>query len=546
MYKLLIADDEKQTREGLLYFFQNNPSGFEVIGCADGGLSALEMTGKYEPDVILTDIRMPDLDGFSMIKRLEEFNQKPSVLIMSAYDDVEYFKSAFKVNAMDYILKPIDTTELLSVMEKIRKQLNTEWEERKKREEIQNQMKKNTPILRSRLFIDLINGAFKDKAKLKEQMDFLNISCMKKSCYNIVMISLDSKQTTYSGTNQKMDNALNFGILNLLEELLEIYTEGFAFEYGKGDFILLLMEESGEEQNVTNAFQKQVEELVDNFLNILRNGTNIRATIGIGDYVNDILEIPVSFQKAKENVYKRLIFGSNRIIQNQECIEFKDESLFHFIDEVKRFLSLPDQSSLRESVNNFFQTLSVNPNLDVLYGIQCSGMLMMAALESYMALHGNLQTKEEDILYAYEKLRNTETIPDMKRVVIEFCLGLNRTICGKMMDQNSETVKKVKDIIGKNYMHNIAIQTIAEQIYLSPNYICAVFKQLTGHTINQYITSVRIEAAKKLLADTTVKLTDIGFLIGYAEPSSFGKIFKKNTALTPKEYRQMMIGIQNN
>lgn len=545
MYKLLIADDETQTREGLVFFIKSNSHDFEVVGSADGGLSALALAGIYEPDVVLTDIRMPDLDGFELTKRLNEFPKKPAIVIMSAYDDVDYFKTAFKVNALDYILKPIDTFELLAVMDKIKKRLDMEAEENKKRELLQIHMKRNLPILRTKFLTDLVDGLYTNMAVMEERMSFLNLSLKENNNYNVVMVSLDSKQSAYNGVNRSMEKALDFGLINLLEELVEMYCEGYVFEYEKGDFVLLLTEEPEIGKDSMDMFKSHGEKLIDSFLNILRTGTNIRATIGIGEYVAGIDSIPVSFRKARENICRRLIFGSNRIIENQEPISFQDESLFHSMEEVKGLISRSDQELLKEGVEGFFLNLARNPNLDVLYGIQCSGMLMMAVLEAFMALHGNLQNKQEDILSAYEKLGKTETIPDMKQVVLDFCMRLNETIRGKMMDQNSEIVKKVKDIIRGGYTENITIQSIAERIYLSPNYVCTVFKQMTGHTINQYITHVRIEAAKKLLEDTSVKLVDIGYLIGYIEPSYFSKIFKKCTALTPKEYRQMIIGMRN-
>ncbi len=545
MYKLLIADDEKQTREGLVFFFQNNSCGFEVIGSAEGGLSALNMAGEEEPDVVLTDIRMPDLDGFELIRRMAELKKQPATIIMSAYDDVDYFKTAFKVNAMDYILKPIDTEELLSVMEKVKKRLDTDYEEQKARDLLQKQMKNNLPLLRARFFTDLADGAYKNLKSLEERMDFLHITLDKDIFYIAVMISLDGKQAAYSGANRDAEKALDFGILNLLEELIEVYGDGYAFEYDKGDFVLILKENvlREGEKNSAQKLLLQTEDLIANFLGILRGGTKIRATVGLGEPAYGIKGINTSFLKAKENVCKRIILGSNRVIFNHEFSGYKDNTLFESLNEIRSLVSASDTGGLTKAVETFFHKLSLYPGLTVLYGIQCSSMVIMTVVESYLSLHGNYKTTEEDILKTYEKLGKTETIPDMKQAVINFCLKLNRTIRGKMADQNGDIVHRVKEIIKGKYMENITIQSIAEQIYLSPNYVCAVFKQVTGSTINQYITHVRIEAAKKMLEDTSVRLYDIGFLIGYVEPSYFSKIFKKMTALTPKEYRQMMIGM---
>ena len=543
MYKLLIADDEKQTREGLAFFFQNNPCGFEVIGIADGGLSALSLAGENEPDLVITDIRMPDLDGFALVERLAKLSKRPSVIIMSAYDDVEYFKSAFKLNALDYILKPIDTTELMASMDKVKKRLDFENEELQKKEKIRNQMQKDMPLLRARLFADLVEGMPLNMAVFEERMSFLNINLPNNHHYCTVMVSIDNKQETYGGSNRRSENALNYGMQNLLEELLEIYLTGYVFEYDKGDFALLLMEEGNDEVNEVELFLKQVEAFLDEFQNTLRKGTNIRATVGIGECVNDISGLPASFKKACNNVCKRLVLGNNRVIHNHEWEFREDHSLFEALEEVRSLISVDNPELLRQGVEQFFHNLSVNPNLDTVYSIQCSGMLLTAVLESCSDLNSNLKIDQKELLSTYELLGKTETIPDMMQTTLNFCLKLNHIIREKVADINSDVIHRVKGIIKETYMENISIQSIAEQIYLSPNYMCAIFKQETGQTINQYITHIRIEAAKTLLEQSMVRLSDIGYFVGYSEPSYFSKIFKKYTALTPKEYRQMLIGM---
>lgn len=224
---------------------------------------------------------------------------------MSAYDDVDYFKSAFKVNALDYILKPIDTEELLSVMDKVKRRLDMENEERKGKELIKKQMEKNMSFLRSRFFSDLVEGVYKDLKGLEERMEFLQLSLKETMYYTAVMISLDGKQAAYNGSDPAGAKALDFGVLNLLEELIEVYGEGYAFEYEKGDFVLLF--------KGTGILSKQVEDLTAAFLKILKNGTKIRATVGIGNIVYGIAGIADSFHKAKENVRKRikLYFGES-------------------------------------------------------------------------------------------------------------------------------------------------------------------------------------------------------------------------------------------
>ncbi len=544
MYKLLIADDEKQTREGIAYFIENSPCGFEVSGIAEGGLSALSMAMEKEPDLVLTDIRMPDLDGFELTGRLAQLAKKPAILIMSAYDDVEYFKNAFKVNALDYILKPIDTNELISILEKVRRLLDAEREERRKKEKIRMQMQSNLPILRARFFADLVDGVLSNSSpEFTERMDFIQVELGRNDFYCTAVVSIDNKQEMYNGINRSAEKILDFGIQNLLEELLEIFVDGYVFEYDRGEFVLLMREEFSLDAKQPELFHTQIKALIRMLFESLK-GSGISATVGVGGFVNGITGLPETFKTAKENVCKRLVLGKNRVIHNHEYEILEDDSLFQSLNAVLTVIAASDQGLLETAVERYFQSIASSPKLDLLYGIQCSGMLITAVSDYISTIDDSLKIEKIDILAEYEKLGKTETIPEMMKQTLTYCLKLNHSIREKVVDQNEDTVDRVKNIIQKNYQEDITITSIAEQVYLSPNYLCGIFKQITGNTINQYITLVRIEAAKTLLEDKTVKLSEIGTLVGYIEPSYFSKIFKRHTALTPKEYRQMLIGMR--
>jgi two-component system response regulator YesN len=379
--------------------------------------------------------------------------------------------------------------------------------------------------------------------ELAERIDFLQVELGKNDFYCTAIVSIDNKQETYSGTNRPAEKILNYGIQNLLEELLEIYVDGYAFEYDRGEFVLLMREEFSSDSKQAELFHEQIKTLIRMLFELLK-GSGISATVGIGDYVNGIVGLPVTFSKARENVCKRLVLGKNRVIQNHEYEILEDDSLFQSLSAVRTVIASSDQELLEAAIERYFQSVAASPNLDLLYGIQCSGMLITAVAEYISTMDDNIKIEKIDILSEYEKLGKTETIPEMMKETLEFCLKLNQLIREKVVDQNEETVDRIKKIVQRSYQEDITISSIAEQVYLSPNYLCGIFKQLTGNTINQYITGVRIDAAKKFLEDSAVKLSEIGNLVGYIEPSYFSKIFKRHTALTPKEYRQMLIGMR--
>ncbi len=424
MYKLLIADDERSTREGLRSFFEHEPNGFQLVGVVDGGLQALAMAREHQPDLLLTDVRMPDIDGLSLARRCAELANPPHLLIMSSYVETQYIKSALKLRAMNYLIKPIDLTELRETLQKIRQQLDAEAAERERKEKLRVGLNHSRSWLRGHFLEELLEGVCTDAAEIGQQLDFLDMELPEIARYGVLSVRLDSQSPCFTGDPAENKKKM-YSLRKLLEDILSSYAEGYVFERGNRELVVLAMErcEASEEQDT---FAGSLSTICQESFSALAMA-QANAAIGIGKIVLSRHQLPLSYALAREDTQARLIGSSNVLVHSRP---------------------------------------------------------------------------------------------------------------GSPADQ---TVEKICAIIQEHYRENLTIQSIAEQIYLSPNYICMVFKQATGQTINQYTTQVRMEQAKKLLAKQELRITDIGASVGYAEPGYFNKLFKKYAALTPKEYRQMVL-----
>lgn len=424
MYKLLIADDERSTREGLRSFFEHEPNGFQLVGVVDGGLQALAMAREHQPDLLLTDVRMPDIDGLSLARRCAELANPPHLLIMSSYVETQYIKSALKLRAMNYLIKPIDLTELRETLQKIHQRLDAEAVERERKEKLRVGLNHSRSWLRGHFLEELLESVCTDTAEIAQQLDFLDMEMPEIARYGVLSVRLDSQSPCF--THDPAENKKKmYSLRKLLEDILSSYGEGYVFERGTRELVVVAMErcEVSDEQD---AFAGSLSTICQESFSALAMA-QANAAIGIGKIVLFRHQLPLSYALAREDTQARLIGSSNVLVHSRP---------------------------------------------------------------------------------------------------------------GSPADQ---TVEKICAIIQEHYQENLTIQSIAERIYLSPNYICMVFKQATGQTINQYTTQVRMEQAKKLLAKQELRITDIGAGVGYAEPGYFNKLFKKYAALTPKEYRQMVL-----
>lgn len=536
MYKLLIADDERGTRDGLLAWFEKNPCGFEIVGTADGGLQALALARQYQPDLLLTDVRMPDLDGLTLARRCLELPNPPHLLIMSAYMETQYIKSALKLRAVNYLIKPIDLMELKETMLRIRQQLEEEERERRSKETLRKGLHQSLSWLRGHFLGELLDGICTVPAEIEQQLDFLGMDLPEIARYCTVSVRIEPRSACF-GSDPGDNSRKMYSLRKLLEDILSMYAEGYVFERERSELAVVVIEHC--DGSSPDLFEQDMKNLCQEMFSALRLAS-ADTTIGLGKQVMARHQLPFSYQKARENIQARLILGNNQVISDYETSKPEKENLFTEVKLVKDKILSSDSEALVSAIDCFFAHLAACPGLEQTYAIQCAGLLLHVADEVLIENGWSARRDPGAVLQAYGKLSKSETLPDMKAVTAEYVLRINRMLCSHMTAPADETVEKIRTIIRRHYRDNLTIQSIAEQIYLSPNYICMVFKQVTGQTINQYTTQVRMEQAKKLLEQTDVRITDIGAEVGYAEPGYFNKIFKKYVALTPKEYRQMV------
>lgn len=534
-YRLLVADDEPAPREGLAAFFRNTDCGFEVVGAADGGLQALAMAQEFQPDLLITDIRMPDMDGLELARRCLELPHAPKLLIMSSYDDAIYIKTALRLKAVDYLFKPLDLSELTAVIQQIREQLDRAEEEQRQKDIQREKLNHSIGWLRRHFLQEFVVETYAEEDEVREKLDFLNMKLPTQAKYCVVCVDMDARDMQRESGGQ--EDGLSFQ--GLLEDILSVHGAGYVFDYEKNGYVFLMMDDEGDSEGLMGAAEKLCREVIETM-----GVDGIRATVGLSGLAESRGDIPGAFRLAKENVKARLILGSSRVITDYKTAGSEKVELAAAAKAVKENLVASDCTVLEKAVNQYFDILGRRKEISLLYAIQCVSLLVGETMDILPGLSGKEKEGAAIQQETYDRLTQCETLPEMREVVAEYLVTLNEFICGCTHSAAEETVEKIKRIVRTQYMEQLSIQSIAEQVYLTPNYICMVFKQNVGRTINQYITEIRIEMAKRQLEDPAVRLADIGIMVGYTEPSYFSKIFKRYVALTPKEYRQMYISLK--
>lgn len=537
--KLLIVDDEPFTREGLHEHFDWEAYGIGTVREADGGHAALATIEREKPDILITDVRMPDMNGLLLAKEIQERYPDIKVVIMSAYDEIGYVKQALKVSAQDYILKPVDIRELDNIMRRVTSMISRKNEERRRINEMGSRLIQSMPMLRERFLLQLVHDGVEGQGDIRKKAQFLELALPPDDDYCALAIHVDDRASTLDGLSERDKQLTSFAVVNVCDELVNRVFRGYTFESCPGEYVCLL---DFSMRGVTDSALCESEEnlyavMVD-IKDKLYECLELSVTIGVGPTVTGLAQVAKSYAKASQYVDWRFFLGKNRIITIDSLYDDESEAgEFDFarIGKVLNQMQGSDEAKLCDEIALFFAELTGCRHADIQYTVNICHQLVLAADRKMMELKIGTDTAD------FDRLGSAETLEEIKAVVQNHLVGYNRLINEKRMRQSTNVIERTKAVIEQSYGTNLSVRDIARKVYLNTTYLCMIFKQETGETVNDYLTRVRLERAKELLKNPYNRLYDICHEIGYADPGYFSKVFRKYTDMTPTEYRQSLL-----
>ncbi|WP_240415095.1 response regulator [Paenibacillus periandrae] len=537
MYRLVIVDDEPTVRHGLSTYFDWSQYGIEVVGEADDGDVALELIERIKPDMVLTDVRMPQMDGIQLSTEIKLRFPGIKIVFVSGHDDADYLKSALKVNAVDYIFKPVNMQELAAVVERVVKELQDAEQERTYIVDMQVKLTQSMPLLREKFLMSLIWDGVKNPARIKDRLDFLGLDLPAEADYWTLVLKIDDSAEVVATRTERDQQLLSYSVLNIVQELTEQMMQGYAFETRNGEFVVILR--MGEEDSQEERLFSLTEQIRDN----LKRWLKISVTIGVGERISGLQSMPESYNQAREAADQRWYLGKNHII-SIDNLQQNTDSLYRFDmaqgERIMSVLKATDQEKLLTELDGIFEPLSRSrkEGLTNCRNVSLQLILMASRLLLELNMMGPEMVDKEAVLW--EQVFKQETILDLRHRVETHLLDVCERIREKRSAKPKNAIERVHALIDERFAENLQVGDIAREVFLSPTYLCLLFKQETGETINEYLTKVRIEKAKELLSDPRNKFYEVCYTVGYSDPSYFSKLFKKYTGLTPSAFRDQL------
>lgn len=516
MIKVLIADDETLVRAGIKAVLPWEENGFEVIGEAWDGDDAYKKILTLKPDILITDIKMPKVDGITLLKKIKDENIPIKSIILSCFDDFDLVREGMKYGAKDYILKlSIEPSQLLAVLNEIKAELLVE---KPNSEEfiLHNQDFKY-------LFIKkLLKHDFFSEEQIRNVIYNLGLSI---SLHHYHLIQLLSEQRIMNSTEQsKQSETLIYNILDQIckrqsgNEIVPLEKEGFLIIHNKGSW-----------HNIRTQISASMKEYA-----------NTRVYFGSSQLLNSYQDFETGMKQSKKALECSVFYD------RAEETEYKDicsSSIPTFTYQQEQELYQALLSSNKEHAWNVCRQMLENLRKSLYPPAECFSYIMeILGIYRRAGRYYNISihTMEFCGKNIYEYIKSMDTLHDCENVLCKFTEKLTDAIQNFCMPGERNEILSIKEYVRLHYNENIDLNTVAKLVNISPSHLSSLFKKETGKNFSSYLTEVRMEEAKRLLRNPHAMIYEVAEQTGYANSGYFGKAFKKFFGITPEEYKKNM------
>jgi two-component system, response regulator YesN len=519
-YKVFLVEDEIVTREGIRDNVDWKGNGFEYCGEASDGETALLFLRTVKPDILITDIKMPFMDGLQLGKIVRENMPWIKIIILSGHDEFEYAKEAINIGVTEYLLKPITVQDMHKVLKKLAGQLDQERKEQENYQKMQAQVEENQAVLKETLLLKVVTGTVASTEAIEKGRS-LGLDLIAR-CYLIVVLKFD--------VNDRADNfdyVQYQQIQSVISGLVGNNPDIFLLKKDWKELVLLM------KGNTPQYLEEERSQLVGLIKKELEN-TKYKLTVGFGSQKNRITDIYQSFIEAfvaVQNPSVSEIDNATRRVENAELLKVNKSA-------VETYLNCGVKEDFEEFFSSYIQPLGDTVLRSYLIKNYIFMDVVLATAKLVNGLGGNIDSvipELNSIETILASINTTEQLSDEIEKMLVNALAFRDSQTGS---QHTRVIRQAKDYIDQHFMEpDLSLYEIASLVNLSSSHFSMVFSQETCQTFKEYLTTTRINKAKELLRTTSLSSNDISIQVGFNDPHYFSYVFKKNTGFSPTEFR---------
>lgn len=536
MYKLMVIDDESIIREGIIKALSNHDTGFEIIGEAADGKEALELMPELLPDVIITDICMPLLNGIELIENANAMNPDVKILVISGHDNFDYAQNALRLGVYDYILKPVQHEKLLHTLQRVKVELDAHYSLLEDMSHLKQQISASLPVMREWFFHELITGKL-SAAELDEKSNCLNLDIWGQM-YGIALIKtknfLSAKEKFFVGKR-----LLQGLMMQIVATVFPENMRPFIFFITEDKIALLISIQSDDQASVFIALNQNLKRVII----LMQKYLNVEAYASLGGLYGDLTLVYHSYSEAEEAIQFSLLRERDSVV-NYEDINTRKDSRCQRPFELERELLLQikltehekAQQTVKMILNYYREFKELEPVRLKLMVLETTVLIVRSVEEAGGTMNWGMNEEKFD---PYTSIYHCETFIDLQKFLCEFTTHCINEIEKVRIGKGCLIIEKTKEIVEASFDNNeFSLNDVAARLFISPNYLRSLFKQQVKESFGEYLTRRRMERAQQLLDDASLKIVHIADAVGYIDQHYFSICFKKYFGLTPTNYRE--------
>ena len=543
MLKIFLAEDEVVVRETIKRMIPWEELGFELVGEAADGEMALPLLLRQQPDLLITDIKMPFMDGLTLARLAKKEIPGLKVVILSGYDDFNYAKQAIGIGVEDYLLKPITKNALIERLSEIRSRYEHEKTQKEYYEKFQREMQayeKNS----SRDFFEALVGGSMDMMEVYKRAEKLGLDIVAEA-YNVLIFTMNCDED-FSGQRDEY-SSWEAESLELLENFFAGHSSAMLFRSNIFSYGVLL---KGQRETI----EENTRACVDEIRKILSWQDGRREWfLAVGQSVERLSQIQKSYHTASRAFSQRYLYDENILYYDEmETMEHpggqaetEDNAYLQKVDVnalnpaiLQKFLSNGLQEETENFVKDYFYAIGQEPMESLVfrnYVILNVRFSVISFIKGLGCDTNEMESADTEEVLA-ESGKNMESAIAYAKKMISQAIEIRDQNSG---NKNRSILKTAVDFIDSHYMdEEISLNTVANVANVSSNHFSALFSQNMGQTFIEYLTTLRMNKAKELLRCTGMRSSEIAGEIGYKDAHYFSYLFKKTQGMTPSDYRK--------
>ena len=520
LYRVLLVDDEEDIREGISRKMDWLGLGFSLVGEAANGQDALELAESLRPDVILTDIKMPFMDGLELCRILTDRLPAARFVVFSGFDAFEYAKQAIQMNVVEYILKPINADELSAVLRRLKDQLDRERAERRNVELLRSRYTENLPVLRELFYANLLDGHIEPGTE-RERAARLDIDLQGEEW---------AVGLAYIGSDRR-DALSTLSVQKLLEESLTADRCRLTLY---NDWVAVIV-------SLTESFTiYDLIRVLDRVCTLAASYLGLTLTVGVGAPCKELSGMARSAAEARTALEYRSMVGRGQVIYIGD-LEPDGGQVLTFEEADERTLTAAVRLGSEQEVRDAAAALAgkireANPSAGQY------NLFLMELVTHLMKMTRRSGVGVEEVFGTGFSLPIQDSALPSLEELEDWCaeryLRLRTLIRRRQTDSAGQTVETAKEYIRQHYAESdLSVEKLCAYLHLSSTYFSTLFKRETGTSFTAYVTTVRMEAAAEAICGTEEKTYLIAQRCGYEDPNYFSYVFKRHFGVTPTKYR---------